>query len=856
MTDRESVLEELITKYDDFDKDKVCNVYDKVNGKRDFAYFCVHVLGYHKDDDLGFYDLNKDLLDLCSFMQEGAKSKLVLTPRYTLKSTVADVGWILWKLVNNANLRFLIYSDSASKAQGFLQGVKNHIEGKAPNSRFRELYGAWETDAHKGKWNESEIEISARTKSFIEPTVETGGIESSKIGRHYDILVFDDIVSDINTTTKAQMDKVHDCYKKSLSLLKPGGDIVIIGCLVAGTKVTMSDGSLRNIEKVKVGEKVISYGYDRQHQAQTVEAMIPQGVGKVYRLKTPNHTIEATANHPFLTPDGFKKLDKLKPGDLIYALSYLPRIKKTDLDYEDLWVLGFMYGDGWLTKNKKKYDSISYITCVAKDVHGYAEKAVEILSRKTGAKFKLTKYGYYRAEKADLGRYLIKLGFKGRAKTKRIPKYVFSLSVKHREAFLDGFIKADGFCGALDNIEISNERLTKDLKNLAEICGYKVSNIYHRRRLQKAPHSKDYILTDSYHISIGRRKRLKRFRLERIKKVEYVGEKEVFDLTVSETHNFIASGLVVHNTRWNYGDTYGRIIEENKEKNNFDIFIRDAEEMRDGKLIYEDIGLDRKFLDYQRAEQGSYIYSSLYRNNPADDQTALFKIENFEYYTPTPKFHENMFITGSCDPSGAGEDFTAITVVGTDSKKNLYILDAVNEHLNPSQIINQIIRLNYKWGFHKFIVERNFFKGMLEREFREEEKSHIGNPHYKSFSFSEDLISSSKQRNFSRVLALQPYHERGAIKLPGKSLNTLSKVYSELAYQMIRYSHVEQKCMAPHDDLIMSLAFHMDIIRPGGKAKEEEVHWTTAVARERVYIDSLNSRLPRKYRRMYKPSFQ
>ena len=190
----------------------------------DFYYFCEVVLGY--------YDMNDEHVALCQFLQHDRhRFKLVLMPRYTFKSTISDVGYILWKLANNPNECVLIYSDSSTKAEGFLQGIKNHIEGKARNSRFREFFPKWETQPNVdgGKWNNSEIIISSRTFSQVEPTVDTGGIETSKVGRHYSIIIYDDIVSDLNVTTKAQMDKVKDCYAKSLSLLNPTGEVVCVG---------------------------------------------------------------------------------------------------------------------------------------------------------------------------------------------------------------------------------------------------------------------------------------------------------------------------------------------------------------------------------------------------------------------------------------------------------------------------------------------------------------------------------------------------------------------------------------------------------------------------------------------------
>ena len=119
-----------------------------------------------------------------------------------------------------------------------------------------------------------------------------------------------------------------------------------------------------------------------------------------------------------------------------------------------------------------------------------------------------------------------------------------------------------------------------------------------------------------------------------------------------------------------------------------------------------------------------------------DDETALFKIGDFKYYEPTPKFHENMYITATCDPAGEGEDFTAITVVGTDKDKNMYVLDALAKHLKPNQIVNEVVRLNYKWGFDRFAIERNFFKGMLEKELRDAVNEESKNKNFKPFSKS------------------------------------------------------------------------------------------------------------------------
>jgi len=199
---------------------ELADVYLKA--RCDYHFFLEQILGYT--------DMNDEHFELAKFLQYNPKKfKLIMMPRYTFKSCIITQGGSLWDAIRNPNIRVLIYSDAAGKAQSFLQGIKNHVEGKAGGSRFREFYPGWEVNPHKEKWNESQAIFSIRNQAHVEPSVDTGGIETSKVGMHYDKIYFDDIVSDINVTTKAQMDKVHECYKKSLSLLKPGGDIIVTG---------------------------------------------------------------------------------------------------------------------------------------------------------------------------------------------------------------------------------------------------------------------------------------------------------------------------------------------------------------------------------------------------------------------------------------------------------------------------------------------------------------------------------------------------------------------------------------------------------------------------------------------------
>ena len=197
-------------------------VYLQELAKHDLTYFCREVLGYA--------ELNREHHALCDFLQhDPSLVKLILMPRYSFKSSVSTIGYVLWRLLKTPNERWLIYSDSTEKAEGFLVGIKNHILGLSTSSKFRAVCGAWEVDPKRGVWNQSAIVIATRTQAQVEPSVDTAGLETSKVGKHYDGIVWDDLVTDKNITTKDLMDKVGDCYRKAQSLLKPGGQNLLLG---------------------------------------------------------------------------------------------------------------------------------------------------------------------------------------------------------------------------------------------------------------------------------------------------------------------------------------------------------------------------------------------------------------------------------------------------------------------------------------------------------------------------------------------------------------------------------------------------------------------------------------------------
>ena len=178
------------------------------------------------DEETGLSELDRPLnMDLHKL--------LAMVPRGTLKTTVVTIGFVLqWFLVYPES-RVLLDSETATNSAGFLGEIKGHLEG---NDQYREVFkachGVYPDRYSKDKqwrWTNSAIDLGCRTMQRKEASIDTGGVDTTKNSRHYDLIIFDDLHSEINTQTKEQIEKVKTHFKLAHSLLDPGCPAIVIG---------------------------------------------------------------------------------------------------------------------------------------------------------------------------------------------------------------------------------------------------------------------------------------------------------------------------------------------------------------------------------------------------------------------------------------------------------------------------------------------------------------------------------------------------------------------------------------------------------------------------------------------------
>lgn len=181
---------------------------------QDFLAFC-YFLGYEAIDPQVHGEMVFSLMD-------DAKKRIICVPRGTFKSTIAAVCYPLWRLVRNPDLRVLIDSELYGNSVTYLRSIKGHMR----ESKVTKVFGEFRTK----HWNADSIVISQRTKVWLkEPSITCGGIGTTKVGQHYDLIIGDDYNSPKNMATLLQQEKVISHYKYNLSILEPQGEYIVIG---------------------------------------------------------------------------------------------------------------------------------------------------------------------------------------------------------------------------------------------------------------------------------------------------------------------------------------------------------------------------------------------------------------------------------------------------------------------------------------------------------------------------------------------------------------------------------------------------------------------------------------------------
>lgn len=134
-------------------------------------------------------------------------------------------------------------------------------------------------------------------------------------------------------------------------------------CVVKGTPILNPEtGALTPIEDLveqKTG-KVATLGNNWKFHAASPSAYIADGVKPTFQVTTAlGKEIEATAVHPLLTINGWKRLEELKVGDKIAVPRRLPYFGKKHWPSHQLKILAYLIAGGTLTETQPTFTHVN-----------------------------------------------------------------------------------------------------------------------------------------------------------------------------------------------------------------------------------------------------------------------------------------------------------------------------------------------------------------------------------------------------------------------------------------------------------------------------------------------------------------
>lgn len=429
------------------------------------------------------------------------------------------------------------------------------------------------------------------------------GVGGPATGRGADLLLIDDPFKNREEAESlTNRNKVWDWFTSTAyTRLMPNGRIVIILCMTGDTPVMLADGTERRLDRVRVGDSVATYenGWLATSRVKNVRSNGRDSVWKITTIS--GRIVRANGRHPFLISDDgelkWVRTKNLTTGHKIVSVRDNGASGK-ELNASLMGVGNQRSAGGTARPITRKRNGLM---ALARRLAMPSLAGLQRSSTATASPWKNI-LGYLR-DKAENALFV------AAAKLRSIGKANFALTIVTTPATFAGF-------------SATNATLPWDL------CETNESRV-------------PWLNTSD-------------FTTDRVASVEPDGEEEVFDVQIDRTENFIANGLVSHNTRWHEDDIVGRIFNpdyvpkvESDKWFRLDLpAIIDEGQKTERALWPERYDLDT--LKSTRAFIGERDWNALYQQRPTPPEGAFFKQSMIYTYAldEMPASHHRPYMTG------------------------------------------------------------------------------------------------------------------------------------------------------------------------------------------------------------------
>jgi len=230
-------------------------------------------------------------------------------------------------------------------------------------------------------------------------------------------------------------------------------------------------------------------------------------------------------------------------------------------------------------------------------------------------------------------------------------------------------------------------------------------------------------------------------------------------------------------TRWHFDDLYSRLIKSERARRKraqeqgktvvprYWIYHRQVVEKVEvgGETIagYDNVQpiwperFNKAAIEEIRDENGSYIFSCQYMNNPLPEEDAVFKYSDIKFVDEydIPEGVINFIAADTAVEDTEQGDWWVITVASFDAMGTMYIREIIRDKLLTSSFLAHVAGLTKKWNPVKVGIETTAYQKTLYKT-------------YKEYSAREGVnipwceMERGKTSKRKRILALQPRVER------------------------------------------------------------------------------------------------
>lgn len=646
--------------------------------------------------------------------QKGPRLMLWLPPR-SGKSEIASVRFPEWLFGRHPDWEIIASSYSDDLPLSFSRRIRARLQEDDYQALFPSTALSKDTTS---------VELWKTTKGGGFRAAGVGG-GITGMGAH--VLIVDDPFKDQEQADSEIMRaKVWDWFTTTAyTRLAPGGGVLCIQCMTGDTPVLRPDGSETRLDELRVGDEVATYD-DGHLSTSKVVNWASQGEDDVYAMTTSSgRVVRANRRHPFFVTTGqglkWTRLQNLRSGQRIVVLKDSGESGKTKFAQFPA-----------ATNQSVVEDFARHITTRQSGLRGI----VHLRRFLQDSVKRISSIG------TELLSIATQLCSQSKTTLAQSAEYLNSQSTPQS-------IGSSGFVSTTTRLQDA-------------YAGYFVTTVtsYSSAAIQQKFWSPHYDTED--------------FTTETILSIEPAGREEVFDVQIASTENFIANGIVSHNTRWHDDDLSGRLetnmrevqrelaeryaavrtlspeeaklerealLEMEQSYDNWEIVkypaIATEDEYfdtRSGRILrnvqpHQHYKLLRKknealhparfnrtqLLKIKRTLQPRH-WSALYQQNPIPDEGLYFTKDMFRYQEHTPD-HRYMYTFVAWDLAigmKQTNDWTVGIVGGLDYDDNLHILDMVRGRWTSLQIANAILETHVKYKALLTGIE----KGVLEMAVR------------------------------------------------------------------------------------------------------------------------------------------